>query len=351
MSDAAALMLVSARVDLRLRGEVADGLRPCPEYLELERHHGIELLDWSRLPGDVGGRSSRLSLLHVAVALLRRPGREVIFSDGEHLAIPLGLALRSLGGGPRHLALGHHLTSRIKPFLLRGLRGAGIDRLLVHSRTQQAIATRRLGLDPRRVAFLPYYADASFWRPGAASAGENLVLAVGREHRDYTTFATAVEGLPLHVQIAAGSLHSPGAVCRLPRSFPPNVQVGMLGLGELRHRYAAATVVVVPLLSNDFQAGITTILEAMAMGKAVVVTATEGQRDVVVHGETGLLVPPGDPEALKDALRGLIANPRQRRRLGENAREAVLRNYDLPIYAARLAAHISDLGQVGRAVA
>jgi glycosyltransferase involved in cell wall biosynthesis len=335
-------MLVSAWVDSNLRSEVAEGVRPCPEYLELERRFGVELLDWSRLPRPGRGRSSMLSIRHVAAALRDIGRHEVVFSDGEHLAIPLGVALSGRRRGVRHLALGHHLTTRFKPFLLHRLRAAGIDRILVHSRLQAAIAVERLRLDEDRVAFVPYYADARFWRPSGTSEGSD-VLAVGREHRDYTTLGAAVEGLPVKVHIASGSLHSPGAVCRVPPAFPENVHVGMLGLRELREAYESCAVVVVPLQPNDFQAGITTILEAMAMARPVVVTATAGQRDVVVDGETGVLVPPDDPQALREALRRLLADARERRRLGENARDAVLAQFDLPMYAARLGAHLFDL--------
>jgi glycosyltransferase involved in cell wall biosynthesis len=51
------------------------------------------------------------------------------------------------------------------------------------------------------------------------------------------------------------------------------------------------------------------ILEAMACGLPLVATDVGGTSEVVVHGDTGLLVPPGDPAALADALSTLLANP------------------------------------------
>lgn len=61
-------------------------------------------------------------------------------------------------------------------------------------------------------------------------------------------------------------------------------------------------------------------LEAAAAGKAAVVSALGGLRDVVVDGETGILVPPGDREALRAALRRLCEEPGTRERMGEAAR-------------------------------
>jgi len=89
---------------------------------------------------------------------------------------------------------------------------------------------------------------------------------------------------------------------------------------RLRDLYARARVVVVPLHDVDFDAGVTTITEAMAMGRAVVVTRTRGQVDVVRDGETGLYVPPGDPAALRAAVRYLLDHPAEAARMGRHGR-------------------------------
>ena len=62
------------------------------------------------------------------------------------------------------------------------------------------------------------------------------------------------------------------------------------------------------------------ILEAMATGLPVVATDVGGTAEVVVHGETGLLVPPGDPIALADALGALLANPARAEAFGHAGR-------------------------------
>ncbi len=77
-------------------------------------------------------------------------------------------------------------------------------------------------------------------------------------------------------------------------------------------------VFVLPSLYEGF--GIA-ILEAMAAGRPVVATAVGGIPEVVVHGETGLLVPPGDPVAMADALHELLAHPERARALGARGRE------------------------------
>jgi len=75
----------------------------------------------------------------------------------------------------------------------------------------------------------------------------------------------------------------------------------------------------------------------MAMGKAVVVTRTEGQTDVVVDGRTGLYVAPGDAEGWRSALERLRDDPALRERLGSNARRWVEANASLSLWSDRVA--------------
>jgi len=72
------------------------------------------------------------------------------------------------------------------------------------------------------------------------------------------------------------------------------------------------------------------LLEAMGARLAVVATDVPGHRDVVVHGETGLLVPPDDPPALADAIAALLADPARRRRMGEAGRRRVAEAFTIP---------------------
>jgi glycosyltransferase involved in cell wall biosynthesis len=339
------LMLVSAAADDRLRQAVAEGLRPRPEYLILERDHGVELLDWTRLRGSHRGRSAWSSAVHAAAAL-RRLGRfDVVFSDGEHVAIPLALAMRALGIATPHLVIGHHLTTRAKTRVFRRFPAhEAMTRILVHSILQAEIAKRELGIPSAKLAYLPYYADTDFWRPRGV-AEDRLVVAAGREHRDYATMAAACGPLDARVFVAAGSLHSPKANSHQPVRWPDNFACGFADYLALRDLYARASVVVVPLIETDFQAGITTVLEAMSMGKAVVVTTTRGQSQAVHDGVTGIRVPPGDAVQLGDAVRFLLDNPVERRRLGDAARESVLDSFSVEAYAQRLAEHLAELAE------
>lgn len=71
------------------------------------------------------------------------------------------------------------------------------------------------------------------------------------------------------------------------------------------------------------------LLEAMGARLAIVATDVPGHQDLVVHGETGLLVPVDDPAALADAIATLLADPERRRRMGEAGRRRVAETFTI----------------------
>ena len=88
--------------------------------------------------------------------------------------------------------------------------------------------------------------------------------------------------------------------------------------------YRAMDVMVLPTLREGFP---NAVLEAAATGIPVVTTLSTGSRDAVVPEVTGLLIPPGYPEALSEAVLKLIRNPERRREMGRAARAWVIKHY------------------------
>ncbi|MBN8506443.1 MAG: glycosyltransferase family 4 protein [Burkholderiales bacterium] len=86
------------------------------------------------------------------------------------------------------------------------------------------------------------------------------------------------------------------------------------------------------------------LLECMARGKAIVSTPVGGIPQALRDGQDGLLVPPGQPEALAQALRSLHGDALLRRRLGDSARERVREHYATDTVLARLEALYRELG-------
>ncbi|MFL5383114.1 MAG: glycosyltransferase family 4 protein [Longimicrobiaceae bacterium] len=87
--------------------------------------------------------------------------------------------------------------------------------------------------------------------------------------------------------------------------------------------------------------------EAAAAGLPAVGTRLNAIPEIVAHGETGLLVPPGDAGALAEALRALVASPATRRRMGTAARARIERTGSVAAYGARLAALVREVAGDG----
>ncbi len=104
---------------------------------------------------------------------------------------------------------------------------------------------------------------------------------------------------------------------------------------DLENAYADAAVVVVPSVSTDRYGRVTTVtellglvaIEAMARGIPVVASRVASLPEIVADGVTGLLVPPGDPAALREAGRGLLADPIRRATMGQAARRRAAEHF------------------------
>lgn len=103
-----------------------------------------------------------------------------------------------------------------------------------------------------------------------------------------------------------------------PSVFPPNVHLfSMWPHAAIMHAWSKCLFGVAPSVGPEACA--TVVMEAMASGKAIVATDIGGMPDLVDHGETGLLVPPGDSEALAQAIQRLLKNPQLLYQMGKVA--------------------------------
>ena len=193
------------------------------------------------------------------------------------------------------------------------LAGALLRRARVVIAVSQHLAEAARCAGARDVRWIPNGVDIP------AEVGEEAdppeVLYVGRlsPEKGIRELAEATRGLNL-VAAGDGPLRSllPGALGFVPRS-------------ELERLYARAAVAVFPSHREGFGVA---CAEAMAHARPAVASAVGGLRDLVLEGETGLLVPPGDPAAQREAIERLLADAELRRRLGAAAREHVARLCD-----------------------
>ena len=351
-----ALLLIPSVLKTDVAAEVAAGTHPVMDYYALqsalEVAHGFEvdILDYAaakaaaspgaRLAAKAGGLDAALAWM----AFERRRGYDVIFSNGENVGLPLALLLGGVSRSPRHVSIGHRLSTGKKQLFFTILKAQRrMDKIFVYAKFQKDWAIHRLHIAPEKLALIPFHADAKFYRPmPEIPVNPNQICSAGLEWRDYPTLIEAVQTLPdLSVRLAAASPWSKHENETAGRTLPLNVEARRYSYGELRELYAQSLFVVVPLRETDFQAGVTTILEAMAMGKAVIATRTTGQTDVITDGENGLSVAPGDAAGLRDAITRLRGDASLRAHLGENARRWVEDHATLDLWAECLAAAVS----------
>jgi glycosyltransferase involved in cell wall biosynthesis len=143
------------------------------------------------------------------------------------------------------------------------------------------------------------------------------VLFVGRlsPEKGILDLVQAADGIPLTVA-GDGPLRD-----RVPGAL------GFVQHTALPPLYERAAVVAVPSHREGFGVA---CAEAMAHARPVVASAVGGLLDLVVDGETGMLVPPRDIPALREALERLLADPDLRRRLGEAGRARVQERFSWP---------------------
>jgi glycosyltransferase involved in cell wall biosynthesis len=125
-----------------------------------------------------------------------------------------------------------------------------------------------------------------------------------------------------------------------PWDFPPGAQwKGVVPHDEVIALFRTSRVVVVPSVVAD--ACPTVVLEAMAAGRPVVATTSGGIVDLVVEGETGLLVRPGDAEALAGALDRIVREPHTAQAFGKAGWERS-RQFTISALAGRVEQMYSD---------
>lgn len=360
------LLTVSGNISEDIEEQIAQKKRPNADYMAMARTFEADLLDYAETRqqsswfGRVLERIGGPNLLMAWSCFRKRHEYEVIFTDGEQIGIPLALLTKFLGfgrRGARHLMIVHILSVGKKMLFFDKLAiQSHIDTFFVYSTWQKQFIEKRWNVPSERVVFTPFMVDADFFAPDQVTPGSTelskelldgkpMICAVGLEFRDYPTLMKAVKGLDVHVVVAAGSPWSKREDSTKGEEIPENVTVRRFSQYDLRQVYADCTFMVMPLYNVEFQAGVTALLEAMAMSKAVICSQTPGQTDVVIPGETGLYVPPGDAQALRKAIKQLLENPKEAERMGQNGRKRISEYMSLDRYVERLNRYVQEAAQ------
>jgi glycosyltransferase involved in cell wall biosynthesis len=318
---------------------------------------------YPRHPGDVAGR-----FVADAVAAARRAGVDV------DVVSPASVADRGIAYGagiPQNLRARPWLAPLLVPFLAdlaRDARRAARDADVVHAHwlpsalvaqaTGRPYVVQVWGTDVEWARRAPWAARmllrrayavvaASSWLaeqarrlgarrvrvvPGGVDVPDAVVPPAAPPHvlyagrlsveKGFTDFLEATEGVP---RVIAGD----GPL----RPLAPDA-LGFVAPDELPTYYDRAAVVCVPSRREGYGF---TAREAMAHGRPVVASRVGGLADAIGDGVTGVLVPPGEPGALRTALVSLLSDEARRSAMGAAAREHAERSFSREVEGAELA--------------
>ena len=274
---------------------------------------------------------------------------------GEDLAvIPVGAAAARLHRLPLvltvHTSLHHTLAvSDLRSAVLKTL-GSPIERWGEHFAEAVLVITPRLhrlllseGVEEDRIHVIPPGVNPSLFE----GPFEDPFSGVGKPRVVFVGRLAPQKGVSTLVE-AAGLLKDPSAQVLLVGDGPerPKLEreakrigvggrlhfVGFFAHDRLPAVLAHADLLVLPSLYEELG---TVLLEAMQAALPIVASRTGGIPDVIEDGINGLLVPPGEPEALAHAINHLLADGDLARRLSEGARERA-KDYDWEVLAERV---------------
>lgn len=298
-----------------------------------------------------GGSRARLARALLS-AVLRHRHAFVLF--GHVNLAPLALLLPRVAARPRYgvWCYGIDVWSPLRRSRRRALRHARLLLSISSYTTERLIRVQ--GADPARVRLVPcaYSLPGEARGPVDEAAAPRLLsvsrLDAGEARKGIDTVIRTMPRLIAHYPSLRYDIIGRGADMPRLQALATDLGVrehvvfhGFVPDADLRAAYTACDVFVLPSGKEGF--GIV-YLEAMAEGRPVVAARAGGVPDVVVDGETGLLAPFGDVDAVCGALRTLLADPALRQRMGAAGRARVLTQFSLDRFVGRLESALSARG-------
>ncbi len=255
---------------------------------------------------------------HALAAAAKTRPFDLIVSHGPLATAWTAVVLGRGKNNTRHLAFSFNFTDLPtglrKKLMTRAFKT--VDAFAVFTDGEQQLYADIFGLDPQKILRAPWGVAPPLKALPAKQIAGAYMAALGGEARDYEVLCRSARLCPEIKFVAIARPHNFDGL-----SPPANLDVRFnLPFDEAWGLVAHAAAAIIPLRSRDTPCGLVTLVGAMHLGKAQIVTEAAGVRDYIRNEETGVLTPPGDADAMAAAVRRLHHDPALAARLGDRAK-------------------------------
>jgi glycosyltransferase involved in cell wall biosynthesis len=196
---------------------------------------------------------------------------------------------------------------------------------------------------------LPWGVDLSFYPDLSREAPTEFsyVFAAGKTQRDFQTLVDACRCVARPLLISCDQSSAPAIDATMN-----NVRIRTAlaaSTAELVDDYRGAMVVAIPLTPRGCERtmnGVTSLLEAMALGKPVIMTRNRTIGIDIEQAEIGIWVDPGDVRGWERAVQFVFSHPLDARRMGQNGRRLCEERYGMERFSADLAGYFQEVARV-----
>jgi glycosyltransferase involved in cell wall biosynthesis len=259
----------------------------------------------------------------------------VAFTWSERAGIPFSFFQRAFPSKCHFINMFQCWSGRQELVITKMGLLTAMDAIIVHCKSMKENLVR-LGAAESKVHKIHYSIDQLFFSPlPDIEPQKDLIVSIGEARsRNYPALFAAVADLPIKIHLPAYGHWYARAKRKTVKAVPPaNVSLTRhLSPLELKEFYARALFAVIPVRNLVYSAGATATLEANCMARPVIAFHAPGISDYIIDGETGILVEPDDVNALREAIRSLLANPAKAKRMGENARQRIVDEFNFETY-------------------
>ncbi len=318
---------------LKEKGEIA-------RYLE-KQGIAIHCLNMANKEGFAGWLSTTVALVRL-LFFLKKMKPTIVHSflfranilariAGYLTGVPIIISsIRVMGGEKRYF----HFIERITSFM--------VDHYIAVSESVKCYVMQKSKISDKNISVIyngidiknhNYLSVKNVKMPFAVEEGDDILVTVGRLHKQkghaYLLHAISkvVKEIPKIKLLIIGKGEEENKLKDLAKSLDLTNEIIFVGLRhDVKKLLSLARLFILPSLWEGMP---NVLLEAMAAGKAVIATEVGGIPEVVVHGETGILVPPEDSDALAKSIKYLLQDEIKINKMGETGRVQVEKHFTI----------------------